>query len=327
MNPAISLLSGLVAAFTPCVIVLFPIVLYRFFSEEKKDYIQYGLFSGGFLLSFLTFAMFLGTALSSSLQNGFTVGLGLLILAIGVLSVTGKINPLNFPLIRNAFLLGAVFAVAVAVNPCSIPYIAMIISLNATGAIVINIFAFGVGMLIPSILFGLIGQSVISFSSKGKSGKTFNLVNKVMSYALIAAGIYMILKTTAFSFIDVYVVSAFMILIFFLLIRSYFIANHKDLKKPGNIILIVASILLVIAVMMYCHSYIDESTWGEPPNFSTMMSRAGNTDVVCTGGSLLECRTCIRCISLFTGSLVLFLIGLMVKGRFGARTKGKKKRK
>lgn len=47
------LLAGILASFTLCVIVLFPITLYRFISTEKVNFKDYGLYIAGFLSVFV----------------------------------------------------------------------------------------------------------------------------------------------------------------------------------------------------------------------------------------------------------------------------------
>ncbi|MFP4189811.1 MAG: cytochrome c biogenesis CcdA family protein [Candidatus Woesearchaeota archaeon] len=317
MNPSVSFFSGLVAAFTPCVIVLFPIVLYRFFGEDKKDYGKYLLFTSGFMIAFMIFAMALGSAMTSVIQNGFRIGLGFLLVTLGILSIFGRLNPLNFPLMKNTFLLGMVFAVAVALNPCSLPYLAAIISLDSTGQIMFNILSFGIGMLIPSLLFAFLGQSLLDIT--GKAGKIFSALNKSMSLVLVVAGIYMIYVVSMFNYLDIFVVLVFMLLIFVILLRSFLIIKSKDdLKKPSNIILILAGAVLLIAVLSHCDDRIDSFS----DNMAIGATSTPSTDSVADGAhscsadtTFMDCSICQRCVALFGSALLLFMSGNYIKKR------------
>ena len=70
MNIILSLASGIIAAFTPCVIVLFPIVLYRFFNKEKH-FLDYGKFILGFIIAFVLFGYLLFYISDSGTDYGF----------------------------------------------------------------------------------------------------------------------------------------------------------------------------------------------------------------------------------------------------------------
>ncbi|MEM4710590.1 MAG: hypothetical protein QXL18_01450, partial [Candidatus Woesearchaeota archaeon] len=146
MNPFISYLSGLLAAFTPCVIVLMPLLLYRFFNKEKKQWKSFSFFIIGFLIFYFILSYLLASIFTSQIQNGFKLGLGIMFVVLGILSFMERLNPLDLPLVKNPFILGVIFAIIAASNPCALPYFSVIVANSASTMFIINIMAFGLGI-------------------------------------------------------------------------------------------------------------------------------------------------------------------------------------
>ena len=161
MSLIISYFSGLVAAFTPCVIVLMPILLYRFFHENKKDFLNFSIFTTSFILSYLIFGFFLSSLFTSSFQNGIRVGLGFLFVILGILALMSRLNPINFPLFKSNITLGIIFSLIISFNPCTIPFLSVIISLNTNFNIIINMLLFALGIITPSIFFAFFSKKNI----------------------------------------------------------------------------------------------------------------------------------------------------------------------
>ena len=226
MNLLLSLSSGIIASFTPCVIVLFPIVLYRFFNKEK-NFLEYGKFVLGFLFSFIVFGYLLFGLFSSPVANGIKLGLGFLFSILGVLALLDRINPLNFPLIKNSFLLGSSFALILSFSPCAFPYLSIIIATSKS--IFMDIIMFGIGLISPSILFAFFSQKILNFTKK--SGKIFHNINKLMSIILIATGIYLAITITMFNYHDLIISVIFLGIMFVILIKSFFMMYTLKYEK------------------------------------------------------------------------------------------------
>lgn len=309
MNPLLSLASGIVAAFTPCVAILIPLLLYRFFKKEEKQYFQFGIFIIGFLLSYALVALVLGNLLTSFIQNGIKLGLGLLFMVLGILSLMNKINPLNFPLVKNSFLLGMIFAIIMGVNPCTIPYLAIILTL-AKGDMVINTFAFGLGLILPALIFSFLGQKIFSFTKK--TGKLFHTINKIMSSLLILAGLYLGFTIKSFGNWDLAITIIILILVFIILLRAFFlIRGKKDLLKPSNIILLTALILILVTAIFHCKSQI-------------MPSTEIHDELSCSY-EVTSCEVCMKCLYLFITAVILGLSGVFIANYYDDKTKHKLK--
>lgn len=307
MNPLLSLLTGIVSAFTPCVAILIPLLLYRFFNEEKKQYLQFSFFTIGFLISYLVVALVLGSLLTSFIQNGIKLGLGLLFVVLGILSLMNKINPLNFPLVKNPFFLGIIFALIMGVNPCTIPYLAVILALAKTDMI-INTFFFGLGLILPALLFAFFGNKMFSFTKK--SGKAFHAINKFMSALLVLAGIYLAFTIKSFGNWDLVITIIILVLAFIIILRSFFlIRGKKDLLKPSNIILLIALILILVTAIFHCKAHIMPNN--NLHNLSSL-NDVNNLEELSCSMNVLSCEICTRCIYLFSTALGLGFLGVIL---------------
>jgi len=289
-----SFLAGLVASLTPCVVVLFPIVFYRFFHEEHKEWKSFSLFVVGFLASFLVFGFIFQGLLTSGLENGIRLGLGIIFLGLGILALLNKINPMNFPLIKNTFLLGASFALILSFSPCTIPYLGVLISLGSQTEIIINILMFGLGLIVPAFAFAFFGKRMIEFIAK--KGEIFEKINKLMSLVLILSGAYMAISITAFAHKDTYVVGLMLLLLFAIVLKAFFVINSKkDLVKVKNILLLIALIGIIFATIIHCNHFVSDYAHLDNDNISCSLNPG-------------TCEVCQQCAMIFG---VATLIGIV----------------
>ena len=107
--------SGVLAAGSPCVIVLVPLTLYRF--RHGHDGVAFALFVLGFLLAYTALGLLTTQLLASPLQQGVKAGLGGAFMLLGTATARGSIEAVHLPLSSNTFALGGIFALLVSVNP------------------------------------------------------------------------------------------------------------------------------------------------------------------------------------------------------------------
>lgn len=317
MNPVIAFTTGLVAAFTPCVIVLFPLVLYRFFQDEKKQYEQYLLFIFGFLFSYMIFAYSLSGIFTSLIRNGFKFGLGLLFVVLAVLALWGKLNPLNFPAIKNSFVLGALFAIIVSFSPCALPFLGVIVSLNTQGLIILNLLFFGLGLLSPSILFAIFGRSFIGMVQK--KGKLLHHIDNLMSIILLISGVYLMLTIKSLQRYDIYIIAIFLLSIYLIILRSFFIIyRKKDIFSIENILLLTGLLLLVGSAIFHCDAVIEDEVNKELVSdlAEGNMLVEDSVEEGCQAGDVGDCEVCQRCLFIFIVAAASGLIGIFLKSRF-----------
>jgi hypothetical protein len=279
-----------------------PIMLYRFFSKEKKQWKSFSFFIIGFLIFYLILSYLLASIFTSQIQNGFKLGLGILFVVLGILSFMERLNPLDLPAAGNPFILGIIFAIIAASNPCALPYFSIIVANSASAMLIINIMIFGLGIITPSILFGIIGQKMMGVAKS--SGKFFHSINKLMSIILVASGVYLALNIKMIGHNDVYVIAGMLALTFFILIRSFFIINdRKELFTLRNIILLLSLLLIIFVAIYHCNTNVLNGTIVHP-------------DGVCSADDVLDCPICNRCITIFGVAALLGFIGLFLIDRF-----------
>lgn len=307
----VSYTSGLIAAFTPCVAVLFPLLLYRFFNKEKHQWKQFSYFILGYLVTYLIFSYILSLLLNSTIQNGFKVGLGIIFIVLGILSLINRLNPLDFPLIKNPIILGGVFAMLVSFNPCTLPYLGVILAMNHM-ILFFNLALFGLGVITPAFLFVIVGQNVLDFAKK--RGKLFHHINKLMSIVLIASGIYMIYIVKSFGIPDVYAVAALMVIVLAVLLRSFFIINtKKDLLKISNILLIISIILLFSTVVWHCNKTISKHNSDNfLEDYVENLNGIDDESHEQCGFASETCEVCQRCVTFFGISALIAFVGLFM---------------
>ncbi|GIU68778.1 MAG: hypothetical protein KatS3mg002_0014 [Candidatus Woesearchaeota archaeon] len=168
--------------------------------------------------------------------------------------------------------------------------------------LIINILIFGLGIITPSILFGIIGQKMMDVTKS--SGKFFHSINKLMSVILVASGVYLSLNIKMIGQNDIYVIAGMLALTFFILIKSFFIINdRKELFALRNILLLLSLLLIILVAIYHCNN--------------TLINDAViHTYGVCSADDVLSCPICTRCITIFSIAALLGFIGLFLIDRF-----------
>lgn len=206
--------SGLLAASTPCVIVLIPLCLVRFVRQDALEpnqsltavagqtgppspppaqslACQLLLFLLGFQLSYIVFGFALSSILTSAIQTGFKLALGSLFVVASVLAWKGKVDPLRLPLVESAFWTGVSFALLLSFNPCTVPFLAALISLGDPAHTLLALLCFGQGLITPALCCVALGSRILGWleSSAFKMEKI-----KPFTYVLLGfSGLYLLL--------------------------------------------------------------------------------------------------------------------------------------
>jgi len=102
------------AAGSPCVVVLIPLILYRFRGTFDQNLVY---FIVGFLASYTFFGFTANSFLTSSFQDGFKLGIGGIFVVLGVLSVNGKVNAVPVKIKDNSFMTGVGYSLLISANP------------------------------------------------------------------------------------------------------------------------------------------------------------------------------------------------------------------
>lgn len=291
------LLAGILASLTPCVLVLFPITLYRFISTKKIHFQDYSLYVAGFLLTFVAIGLFLQKLFESEIGSGIKIGIAIGLIVLGILQWLNKVNPLNLPVVKNTFAFGVVFALAIGINPCTLPFTGSIFALP-TSKILMNLTLFGLGILIAPTLFLVFGRKFLNYSKEFSShlGK----VEKFLPILLILAGLYMGWHILGLTTMDVIVGSALIFFIILIILKTFLVQRSFKELLTGPRILLIASLFLFWLIITY-HCY--ESVGGE-------MQKA-----VCS----INCFICQRCLVLFGISAMTGIAGVLALNKFEKR--------
>lgn len=304
MSVISSFLLGLIASFTPCVIVLIPALVYRFSGE---NFSWKGIFSFGisFVTVFFIIAYFFSYLFTSTIKFGFHLGIGIFFIVMGILALRNKINPLNFPVIKNPFLFGMIFALVIAANPCSFTYLGVILAKG--GFVVFDVVAFSIALFVPALLFAIFGNTLLKYTRK--TSKFTKSLTYFMNLVLIAMGIYLIFKIENFGLGDSIAAAVLILISFFVLLKStYFFSYKLNWKKY---LLILALLGIVVASIIHCNHYsrvleAKNSTSG----FDYLL---GDLDAQPTCSTSIEdCTVCKRCITIFGISALLGILGIFL---------------
>ena len=296
-------LAGLIAAFSPCVIVLIPALVYRF-TQKKIRVADIVFFAVSFIAVFVLSAAVLNELLTGMVKFGLQLGLGVLFIVMGILALLNKFNPLQFQLIKNPLLFGVVFALIASINPCTFSYLGVLIAAGTSFNLIITMLAFSIGLLIPALLFAIFGKVLLIKIQK--AGKIMHYISQAMNILLIGIGIYLILGVQAYTFMDAIVSEILLVITFLVLIRSFFLLEG-NWKKPANILTILALILILVAVFYHCNTYITQQEG--PAGFLPA------EQVTCTH-SPQKCETCTRCITIFGAGALLGFIAVFIGRKY-----------
>ncbi len=306
-----SLISGMIASFTPCVLVLFPIVMYRFMKDEKLVKKDYFLFILGFLSSFLLAGFVLFNFLNSSFQNVVKFVLGFFLITLGALELFNKINTLNIKPIMNTYLYGFLFAFAVSISPCALPFLGSMIGLGINFNMLINFLLFGLGLLTPSFLFLFVSKNILSKIMKSK--KYLYYFSKFMSIILILTGAYISLTITNLKVLEIYISGFILFLLIFFIFFTFL--KTKKLKE----FLFIPRLILFLSLISFLAVYIFScsSDLNKKNNFNSLFKNNFNNkgydismvEQTQCGYNTLKCEICMKCFKLFSITLFLTFAG------------------
>jgi len=288
------LLAGILASFTPCVIVLFPITLYRFVSAEKVNFKDYSLYVAGFLFSFVLIGLFFQKIFESEIGNGIKLGIAVGLIVLGIFQLLNKINPLNLPVVKNTFAFGMLFAVAIGINPCTMPFIGSIFAMSS-GEILFNLTLFGIGILVAPTLFLLFGRKFLAYSKNLSS--QLGKIEKFLAILLILAGLYMGWHVLGLTTTDVIVSSVFIFFILLIILKIFLIEHSaKELLTIPRILLIISLLITWFVITYHCYGAVE----------------VGMQAAVCS----MSCYVCQQCLILFGISAIVGIVGVLILNKF-----------
>lgn len=174
-QPSTALLAGILAAFTPCTITVIPILLYRLgiwggddLSTNKVErswkltLTEAGMLILGFMTSFMVTGAAFQLASNSQYANVTKLSLGMLLLLAAALLLVGRLRVQSLLRISHPIVLGLTLPLVVTLSPCVIPFVSVLLSPSTGTTGLLRFFLFGLGILIPGILIGLVGHQLVT---------------------------------------------------------------------------------------------------------------------------------------------------------------------
>ena len=253
-------LSGFLLSLTPCVLPMVPVLSGIIIASNPKNSIRLTLcYVGGIIFTYTLLGIIAGmtgTLLSSSLQNtNFILFAGFLyfIFAIAMFglfeltlssNIQNKIANIlqNFKLENsfNVFVLGLISSLIL--SPCVAPPLAAaILYIGKSNDLILgggSLLFMSLGMSIPLLAIGVFSIKIIP-----KPGPWMIKIKKLMGFILIAMAIYIIRPLLSellffYSLFSILLISSF-----------YFIWFNRKTKRITNIILTIASLMIVSLII------------------------------------------------------------------------------
>lgn len=192
---------GLASAFTPCTIVIVPILLYRFgiWGETKllvKDTI---LVLAGYMASFTIIGLLFDILYRSILFDLSKFFLVIVLFSLFVLQLFHKVNFNLFQKISNPFALGLILPLTLSMSACVLPFFTVtIVDAGVSGFQfkLLAILAFGIGVIAPSVLIAIFGQAV--FSQIKKLSGVLRFVDYVAAIVIVSSAVYLATRIESF---------------------------------------------------------------------------------------------------------------------------------
>ncbi len=290
----LSFVSGLLASFTPCVAVLFPITFYRFTSDKGTNYREYLLYVLGFIVTFILLGAIFQQLFNSRIQNGIKLAVALSLIVVGILEFMHKLNPLNLKPVKNTFLFGIIFALVVGINPCTLPYLGTIVGVSKGIEIMLKLIMFGIGVIIPPTLLIVFGNALLS--NMRRVTKKISNLDRPMSIVLVLSGVYLGLHINGLSRFELIFSSLIVAFLLFIILRVLSSHKHsfKQLLNPFRLLLIIALFLLWGALTYHCYGLV------------------GEYEMMCSA----TCTVCRTCMWMFSGSLLVGTVSAYLLNKF-----------
>ncbi len=202
MQYLVTFLEGIVSFISPCMLPMLPIYLVYFSGKQNSrvhTLANAGMFVFGFMLIFTALGLFAGTLgglltahalLVKIICGGVMILLGLSYLGIFQLRfLKGYAGEVKITGLFSSFLFGMVYAVSL--TPCIGVFLGsalMMASVSASalkGAVLLILYSLGLG--IPFLLSAVLIEELEQTFDLIK--KHYDIINKISGFALIAAGI------------------------------------------------------------------------------------------------------------------------------------------
>lgn len=254
-------IAGLIAAFTPCMLVLIPIFLYRFGlwgnnvtgKRKSKLFAELALLLAGFFISFILSGIAFERLLGSDYVNITRLFVGSLLVFLGILQFRGSVDFTIISKLTNPFLLGLVLPWIISFSPCVLPFVSTLLISSETSSIVdfsvvTRFVLFGAGILTPSIVIAIVGNYGLGVAKT--LSKKLRYIDKIAPVLLILAGFYLSSQMVYLTSKDVLIVGLLWISIILYIFYRVFLKSGGKYSTVWNYTFLGISVVLIIVAVL-----------------------------------------------------------------------------
>ncbi|MCA9378866.1 hypothetical protein KC640_00405 [Candidatus Dojkabacteria bacterium] len=294
-----ALIAGVIAAFTPCILALIPLFLYRFGiwgepgkHDWKRVVREIGLLLIGYFVSFALSGVVFQQLTNSNFVNATRLTLGLLLLLIGVFQLFGYISVQFINKFSNPLAIGLALPFVISFSPCVLPYFSTLIAGSLSANSVINFTLFGVGILLPAILIALLGK--FALGTLRRSQPILHKIEKFSGLLIIFSGFYLATQLVQVTRLDIAIAATALLAVFTW--QAYRQWRQRASHTVRNLRNIIISVLLWLAVLIYLLAIAP----------STDAGLVGESFVLACSGGHTTCEICT------TVALMLALVAVVM---------------
>lgn len=214
-----ALIAGVIAAFTPCILALIPLFLYRFGvwgndgKKRKRSIVgEIGLLMLGYFISFTLSGIVFQQLSNSTFVNATRLTLGTLLFMIGVLQLFGFLSVQVINKFSNPLAIGLVLPFVISFSPCVLPYFSTLLAGSISADSVFNFWLFGLGVLIPAIIISIFGKFALNLFRR--TNGWLHKIERISGLLIVFSGLYLASQLVQITQVDVDIAAGALMLTF-----------------------------------------------------------------------------------------------------------------
>lgn len=289
--------AGIIAAFTPCILAIIPVFLYRFGIWEskpsaankqnsmKKTLRELGLFIVGFFTSFIVTGLLLNQLSNSAYVNATRLTLSFILILVAILQLFHRINIYFHNRFTNPLVLGLATPFIVSLSPCVLPYFSLVLANQDIATILPKFVLFGLGILTPPIITALLGKFALNLFRK--SSGLFAKIEKWAPILILISGIYLGTQLIEVTQQDVIISGVItLVIILFSIYKTFEIHEQRTYQNMRNYIIVIAIWSAVVLFLLAIAPQASSLTHDKLINYC-MTNNMGQACEVCNQAEIL----------------------------------------
>lgn len=290
--------AGVIAAFTPCILAIIPVFLYRFGiwgGNNDKDVSQsrdisltireLGLFILGFFVSFIITGLLLNQLTNSAYVNATRLTLSFILILVAILQLFHRINIYFFNRFTNPLLLGLITPFVVSLSPCVLPYFSLILANVSVATILPKFVLFGLGILTPPILIALVGKFALNLFKK--SSQLFTRIENWSPLLILISGLYLGTQLIEVTQQDIFISGAITLaIILFAIYKIFAVPEQRTIQNIRNSAIVIALWGIIFTALVTIAPQASALTHESLINYC-VMNNLGNSCVACAQAELM----------------------------------------